>query len=577
MKLRRNLCTAILIPLLGAASTPASAAVTFSGLDEDLERNARALMTLASVSCEASEWRVERLFRDADEQLRNALEALGYYRFNVDKRLSFENAECWSAEFELALDEPVRIRDIAVSIDGEVRDDVGFTEAGNELRPEPGSILDHSVYERYKRSILSGLTTRGYFDAELIDSSVTVSESLTYADINIHIESGSRYQFGDVTFSDGILTQKLLAGYVRFSKGDPYDAGEISRLYESLNGSGYFGSVSITAQPIEGGGLLVPVLVSLTPAKRRVYTVGVGFATDTEFQGRLGYTDRRRNDSGHQFDARLYMSKVDSELTGTYRWPRGRPDKEWASLYGGFLRKRTDTSRSDKTSLGIRVARNRTENWLETPYVDFSNEDFIVAEQAGNSRLMTPGITWETTIGRELRRVPSGHRISFDLRGAHHDLLSDATFLQATASSKWITSFGESTRFLARADLGVTKTENFEELPATVRFFTGGDTSVRGYGFETIGPVDPEGNVTGGEHLIAVSVEADWLIATKWAVAVFADTGTAFVDNNPDFKTGVGIGLRWYSPFGPIRVDIAHPLNDPERDFRLHITFGPDL
>ncbi len=441
----------------------------------------------------------------------------------------------------------------------------------------PGTILNHGGYERYKRSILTRLTTRGYFDAEVVDGSVIVSESLEYADISIQIESGPRHQFGDITFTDGILTQELLAGYLKFSKGDPYDAGKISSLHESLNGSGYFGSVSITAQPVEGQGEIVPVAVSLAPAKRRVYTAGVGFATDTGLQGRLGYANRRRNDSGHQFDARLFLSEVDSELTGTYRWPRGRPDKEWASLYGGFLRKRTDTSLSDKTTIGIRVARNRTEKWLETPYIDFSNEDFVVADEINNARLTTPGITWETTVGRDLRRMPSGHRISVDLRGAYDKLLSDTTFFQATASGKWITPLGAATRLLARVDLGTTISQKFDELPATVRFFTGGDTSVRGYGFETIGPVDDSGLVTGGANLITLSLEADWLIATNWAIAAFVDSGTAFLDTDVDFKTGIGLGLHWYSPVGPIRVDFAHPLDDPDRDFRLHITFGPDL
>jgi len=567
----------ILISLLGTAPPAASAAVSFSGLDENLEKNARALVALAAAPCDATDWRVERLYRNADEQLQNALESLGYYRFEVEKRLSFDNPDCWSAEFEIALDEPVRIRDVNVVFDGEVIRDPGFAVGSAEDRPAPGAVLNHGVYERYKRFILSRLSTRGYFDVRLLDSSVTVEESLEFADISIHIESGPRYQFGDVTFSEGILRQELLAGYIKFHKGDAYDAVKISDLYESLNGSGYFASVSITAQPVEGMDTQVPVVVALTPAKRRVYTAGVGFATDTGIQGRLGYTNRRRNDAGHQFDARLFLSDVDSELTGTYRWPRGRPDKEWASLYGGFLRKRTDTSRSDKTTVGIRVARNRTENWLETPYIDFSNEDFIVGEQINNARLTTPGITWENTFGRNLRRMEKAHRMSLDLRGAHDKLLSDATFFQATASTKWIRSMGGSTRFLARADVGATITEDFAALPATVRYFTGGDTSVRGYGFETIGPVDPDGNVTGGENLIVLSIEADWLFAKNWAFAAFVDSGTAFIDTNVDFKTGIGLGVHWYSPVGPIRVDIAHPLDDADRDYRLHITFGPDL
>jgi translocation and assembly module TamA len=119
--------------------------------------------------------------------------------------------------------------------------------------------------------------------------------------------------------------------------------------------------------------------------------------------------------------------------------------------------------------------------------------------------------------------------------------------------------------------------DELEALPATVRFFTGGDTSVRGYGFETIGPLDDEGEVTGGSNLAVFSVEFDRQVAGNWAVAGFVDTGSAFNGKDAEFKTGIGIGIRWYSPLGPIRIDVAHPLDDPDRDLRLHITLGTDL
>jgi len=110
-----------------------------------------------------------------------------------------------------------------------------------------------------------------------------------------------------------------------------------------------------------------------------------------------------------------------------------------------------------------------------------------------------------------------------------------------------------------------------------VRFFAGGDNSVRGYDFETIGPVDADGNVTGGNNLAVFSLEYDRLISKSWSLAAFVDTGSAFNDFDVDFKTGAGVGIRWYSPLGPIRVDVAHPLGESDRSTRLHITLGPDL
>jgi translocation and assembly module TamA len=112
-----------------------------------------------------------------------------------------------------------------------------------------------------------------------------------------------------------------------------------------------------------------------------------------------------------------------------------------------------------------------------------------------------------------------------------------------------------------------------------VRFFAGGDVSVRGYAYNSLGPTDPLGAVIGGSNLLVGSVEIDQQIAGNWAIAAFVDSGNAY-DKIKDFDpaTGVGAGIRWFSPLGPIRIDIAVPLEkDAPDDYRLHITLGPDL
>jgi translocation and assembly module TamA len=563
------------LSLFVAANAPA--AVTFTGLPEALEKNARALMPLASVPCDAARFRVEKLFRDSDLKLRDALEALGYYRFESRKKLSFVDSGCWSAAFSVKLGEPVRLRNVRITVSGEASEDGWISQQSWLYRPTPGNVLNHGEYERYKKWLVAAVQSRGYFEAMLSTSAVTVDETLQHADIQLEIVSGPRYRFGQVEYSDNILRPDLLAGYAGFRAGDPYDADAISELHEALSGSGYFGAVSITAEPSDGGSREVPIFVTLEPGMRQVYTVGAGFATDTGVQGRLGYTNRRLNDKGHQFDSRLFVSSVDSQISGTYRWPRDNPEDEWVDLFGGYQHKRTDTSRSDKVTLGIRVSRNRTPEWLETPYLNFTGEDYRVGDQLDKSRLIIPGINWESTIGREISRIRSGRRMSLDIRGSLDSIGSDTTFLQLTGSTKWAIPFGESTRVLARADLGFTAKQDFDELPASVRYFAGGDNSVRGYGFETLGPTDEEGNVIGGSYLATFSIEIDRLISKKWSIAAFVDSGNAFDDFDVQFKTGIGLGLRWYSPLGPIRVDVAHPLDDPTRDYRVHITLGPDL
>lgn len=547
--------------------------VHFSGLDEAQEANARALMPLAATGCETNPWRVERLFRDSDGNLRNALQALGYYDITIDKRLS-RTEECWRADFDVVTDEPVRYRIIDVQVDGEPIEASGLAISGI---PGEGDILHHGAYEGLKTAVQQQMSGQGYFEAGFSRREIIVDPATRSADLHLHVDSGPRYRIGEIHFSEGILRDGLLQRYTDIREGDYYSATDISKLYESLNGSGYFSTVSIRTDPIDEQDKTTPVEVSLTPGIRRNYSIGAGFSTDTGPQGRLGYINRRRNDRGHQFEARLFGSDTESELTGLYRWPMHNPRTDWASIAGGVQHKDTDTSENDTFKLGYLRTRSLAENWIWSRYADFAHEDFTVGDQDDTSRLVIFGINFESAIGREVSRSVRGRRINLDLRGASDSLGSDTSFLQLRATAKWLWSFSDSTRMIVRGKLGTTIKDDLSELPSSVRFFTGGDRSVRGYDYESLGPVDENGLVIGGSHLVEASVEFDRMISEKWSIAAFADTGSAFNDSDIEFSSGVGLGIRWYSPVGPIRLDFAHPLDDPDNDFRLHVVLGPDL
>ena len=552
------------------------AGVHLSGLDERQQKNVRAHLSLTSAKCDSARGRIERLYRDSNQEIRTALRALGYYEPAITGSLNWDD-ECWQANYEIVPGNPVRYRNVDLRFDPLVGADDAFNARHTASAPAPGDILDHGLYEAFKSSLLRASTFAGFFDAEITASEVVVDRDAHAADVNMEFSSGIKYRFGDVSFTEGILRPRLLERYSDIQPGDPYSAKLINQLYEALNGSTYFASVLIVTDPLDTEAKTVPVNVVLTPAKRRVYSVGTGYTTDTGAHGRLGFMNRRMNRRGHQLEAKLYSSTVRSEINAAYRWPRGDPRYEWFSVVAGAQTEETETSQHDKYKIGVLRTRKRKASWLETQYVDFEHEDFTVADQTSTSKLLIFGTNWETARGRKLSRVSNGYRLGIDLRGASESLASDTSFLQLRTNAKWIRSFGSKTRVLARSSIGTTRIDEFTELPASVRFFAGGDRSVRGYEFESLGPVDADGDVIGGSHQIDASVEFDYLFKDQWSVAAFADIGSAFNDDDIEWSTGVGTGIRWYSPVGPIRLDFAHPLDDPGNDLRIHISLGPDL
>jgi translocation and assembly module TamA len=128
--------------------------------------------------------------------------------------------------------------------------------------------------------------------------------------------------------------------------------------------------------------------------------------------------------------------------------------------------------------------------------------------------------------------------------------------------------------------MGATAIDDILELPGSKRFYAGGDTSIRGYGYEELGPLNSLGQVIGGKYLLVGSVELDHKLSDKWSVAAFYDTGNAlndFENLSDKIAEGAGVGVRWLSPVGPVRVDFAWALTDPYTGFRLHLVIGPDL
>jgi len=284
----------------------------------------------------------------------------------------------------------------------------------------------------------------------------------------------------------------------------------------------------------------------------------------------------RINRRGHRFDINTSVSEIGNSIVAHYRIPVLNPRTDQLIYSAGRVHEKIDTSETTLYTIGASLKRKRG-NWRETISLNYQQEDFIVADDSGNSILLIPSASWSRTWGDNFIIAFDGLRFDIGVSAASKQLVSDANFVQLQTGLKSIHSISLRNRFILRGNAGGTRTEEFNKLPTSIRFFAGGAQSVRGYAYNSLGPVDESGKVVGGKYLLVGSAEFEHSFMNKWSVAAFYDVGNAIDSINDDMAKGAGIGLRWKSPIGPVRVDLARALSLEGKPWRIHINIGPDL
>ena len=572
--LHRQLCCCALL-VFAVASQP-RAELRVDGISDELARNVYSYVSLASEPCDAEPWLIRRRFRAIASEVRSALEPFGYYDAVVETRLE-QDESCWLATIDIDPGQPVLLRNVDVSLSAAADENANFIDILDSTALVAGSQLRHSAYEALKEALQIRAAERGYIDASFLQNKIEVWPAERAADVTLNFESGPRYNFGEITLEQDFLDDSLISAYFDFETGMPYDNRLLTKAYSDLSVSGYFGRIELLPDYELADDGQIPVRVLLEPADRIEYTVGVGFSTDTGPRARAGYYNRRVNKHGNRFKTDISLSPVIQGIAAEYRKPLTDPRSEWLSYSSALTNEDTDTFNNDTARVGVRRTKKVRNNWIRTLSLDLSYDQFDVGLESSSSRLVLPGIAYDHKRADRDVFPTRGRRLTFELRGTGQFLGSDTTFLQATTSLRLVRSISDESRLVARATLGFTAKSEFFELPPSVRFFAGGDESVRGFGYNTLGPEDELGNVVGGSHLLVASVEYEHRLRGNFYGAVFLDAGNAFDGFEVDPAIGAGLGLKWQSPVGPLRFYLAHPVNKSDRSVRLHIRLGADL
>ena len=548
--------------------------VELEGVTGPVARNVHVVLRIsrAAESGNLTADRVARLHRTADADIATALEPFGYYQPVVRGSLRQDGGR-WVAHYTIDPGPPIVVSKVDITVRGEGAGSPAFADLIAKFPLERGDTLRHLPYEAVKLDLLTLASDSGYLDAGFDTSLVRVDRGTLTADIIVRFNTGPRFRFGEVTFHQEVLDDGFLRRRVPFRRGDPYQLHRLLELQTTLSEDPYFSRVEVIPQRSRAQGLEVPIDVDLVARKNQAYEGGVGYATDNGPRGHVSAQLRRLNPRGHHAEVEITGSFLEQSASTQYMIPGVVHPNGVLTLLAGYAILNPTTSDSRTWRVGTRLSLPRL-GWRETFSLTWQREAFVVGPDSATTTLLIPGASWERTRS-DSRIFPSrGLRTRLDLQGAAKGLISNTSFMQVRVSGKAIQSLGSRLRGIVRMEVGRTFTKAFHELPPTLRFFTGGDQSIRGFGYLALGQGK---DYFGGSNLIVGSLEADYRLMPRYAIAVFTDAGNALPDFRLDLERSVGAGVRWISPIGLVRVDAAFAVSRPGTPMRFHFSIGPDL
>ena len=518
---------------------------------------------------------LRRLFDHADEQATLAAQALGFYHSRNYLRFSGTEDDP-TLIIRVDLGTSVRLNKINVDIQGEGKG----TDAFALKLPEnlaPGKRLNHDNYESIKTQINNRALRYGYFSGQYLQHQLLVNPDANQADVDIAYLTGQRYKLGEVTYSDTIFSDDLLNRFIPFEPGVPYDAELVGQFNRDLLSSGYFNGVQVIAPVDQAVGDVIPVQVSLTERDPHSLGFGGGFSTDVGARTKATWDQHWLNPQGHSRGASAELSLPRQEVTAFYQVPLDPPLTSNLRYFVGWQHEDIDDVETRSVAAGAELRKRLDSGWERVLGLRVQNEIFSLGDDSGNSTLLIPSLALQRTKTSGGIDPAQGYSMLFDVQGAKKGIISTVDFARVTGQVKGLYTVFDRHRLLSRLQLGAVATNDFSNIPPSLRFFAGGDQSIRGYGYQTLSPVDSTGENVGGRYLMTSTMEYQYEFIENWRTATFVDYGNAVDSLTDPLKTSVGLGIRWVSPIGPLRVDVARSLSDPDEGFRIHFSMGPEL
>lgn len=550
---------------------------------------------------------------NAEDNTVAALHSLGFYHGVISEEVAQSEDGPWTLSLSITPGEPTRLQWIDINFDGEIVEDKFILKWLDTVTIKPGDVLNHGIYEQLKSQLVTIALARGYFDGKYKRSVITINRDLNTAQITLHYDSGKRYHIGAVSFEGHTLNDELLNELLPFEANSLFSTGKLSSLNRELLDTSYFSNIKVLPQIDKPQGLAVPIKVELTPKASHSIELGlgadIGNTTDNNMEPRVRVTWRtpQINRHGHSQETTAEWSPDKPKFLTTYTIPLTHPLDDQLKVRVGMLRDKygvtqvydpedkqfdnTGELEGSKRLLGV-IRQQRLDNqWLFSYSIEWMREFYNQSDIDYDPKLVLFGTSIsKTTRGDNSLDPKSGFFQHYSLEHADPSLGSSIRLTRLQTKYKWIDTFFDKHRIVSRLDLGVNLAadDDLALIPPSLRYFAGGDQSIRGYSYHELGPhldyinSDDElaRQVVGGRYLMVGSLEYQYYVTPTWRVGTFIDAGNAFDVNQIEPIVSVGGGIHWISPIGPIKVDLGVGLKETDvvdRPWRIHITMGAEL
>lgn len=527
----------------------------------------------------AEEW--QRLLRVTPKQIAELLATEGFFSPQVDSELLSVDGGAL-ARFRVQPGEPVRVGEVRIDISGELaQQEPERAAALRERWPlRRGARFRQADWDAAKDALIGDLLVRGYPAVAIVDSEARIDPQQRSAALVLTVDSGPAFTFGELQI-EGLsrYPRELVERTSLIRVGEPYSQARLSELQSRLLATGYFRSVFASIEPNPDHPKQVPIKIELTENPSKRLGLGAGISTDSGARLQLRWTDRKFLDRDWRLESVLRVDRLSLLAQGELYF---RPLREGlvGDYFDGWVP--SVVLGLERTSItGEEIERVRNSLRLSTP--SRTNERVVSVSlladrptlpggEVFTRRALVAGYLWVRRRFDQPLTPTRGYTASVELSGGFGGALNDDRIARVYTHGIWLRPLADRWTFVARLQVGEIFGAGIDKVPEDLLFRTGGDQSVRGYAFGSLG-VPRNGAIVGGNVLAMASTELIYQWRPNWGIAVFHDIGDAALSwSNYNARRGVGIGARWRSPIGAVNIDVARGLDNG--DTRLHFSLG---